>query len=80
MLLYLQMIEEPEDKHKFQQVHDRYLGLMLHAARRVLGNAQDAEDAVQEAFSAIAKNISKNTVHQIHLFSTLRINRTTKRM
>lgn len=58
MLIYLQMIEEPRDKRKFQRLHDRYLGLMLFVARRVLGNEQDAEDAVQEAFCAIAKNIS----------------------
>lgn len=59
MLVYLQMIEEPEGKNTFQQVHDRYLGLMLYAARRLLGNEQDAEDAVQQAFMSIAKNISK---------------------
>lgn len=59
MLVYTQMIEAPEDKGKFQRVYDRYLGLMLHTARRVLGDGRDAEDAVQEAFLAIAKNISK---------------------
>lgn len=59
MLVCLQEIEEPRDKRKFQRLHDRYLGLMLHVARRVLGNEQDAEDAVQEAFYVIAKNISK---------------------
>lgn len=59
MLVYLQVIEEPEGKNKFQRLHDLYLGLMLQVAKRVLGNEQDAEDAVQEAFYAIAKNISK---------------------
>lgn len=59
MLVYLQVVEEPEDRSKLQRVHDRYLGLMLYVARQVLGNEQDAEDAVQEAFYAIAKNISK---------------------
>ncbi len=59
ILVYTQMIEAPEDKGKFQQVYDRYLGLMLHTARRVLGDGRDAEDAVQEAFISIAKNISK---------------------
>lgn len=59
MLVYLQVIEEPEGKHTFQQVHDRYLGLMLYVARQVLGNEQDAGDAVQQTFMAIAKKISK---------------------
>lgn len=59
MLVYLQVIEEPEGKNKFQRLHDRYLGLMLHTARKILDSEQDAEDAVQEAFYAIAKNISK---------------------
>lgn len=59
MLVYLQVVEEPEDRSKLQRVHDRYLGLMLYVARQVLSNEQDAEEAVQEALMAIAKNISK---------------------
>ena len=61
MLVYLQMIEEPEGKNTFQQVHDRYLGLMLYAARRLLGNEQDAEDAVQQAFMLSLIHISEPT-------------------
>lgn len=59
MLIYLQTIEAPRDKSKFEQVYHHWRGLMYHVAFRVLNNEQDAEDAVQQAFEAIAKNISK---------------------
>lgn len=59
MLIYLQMIEGPEDRLKFEQVYLTYRGLMFHIAEQVLGNEQDAEDAVHDAFVSIAKNISK---------------------
>lgn len=59
MLIYLQSIEDPDCRSVFEQVYTEYRGLMFHAARRILGSDQDAEDAVHEAFLKISKNISK---------------------
>ena len=59
MLIYLQMIETPEDRSKFEQIYDKYLGLMYHVAHRILGNREDTEDAVHQAFVSIAENIKK---------------------
>lgn len=59
MLLYLEMIERPEDIVKFEEVFFKYKGLMYYVANRLLWNEHDAEDAVQQAFIAIAKNIDK---------------------
>lgn len=59
MLIYLQMIEDPKDKIKFEQIYLKYRGYMLQIANRYLNNIQDAEDAVHDAFLSIAKNISK---------------------
>lgn len=57
MLIYIQMIETPEDKSKFERIYDRYFGLMYHVANKILHNRQDAEDAVHQAFVSIAENI-----------------------
>ena len=59
MLIYLQMIPDDAGKKTFQQVYKQYRGLMYHVAYQMLNNTQDAEDAVHEAFAAIAKQIEK---------------------
>ena len=59
MLIYLMMIESPEDQSKFEKVYLTYKGLMYHVAYKILNNEQDAEDAVHSAFVKIAENIGK---------------------
>lgn len=59
MLIYLQVIDAPEDRAKFEVLYDYYKGLLFYTANQILNNDQDAEDAVQDAFFAIAKNIEK---------------------
>lgn len=59
MLIYLSLLDTEEEKLQFRDLHDRYARLLFAAARRILGNEQDAEDAVQEAFLATAKHFSK---------------------
>ena len=59
MLIYLQMLETPEEKSLFEQIYLEYCGLMFHVAYEILHNEQDAEDAVHQAFVKIAENIKK---------------------
>lgn len=59
MLIYLSMIESQDDRHKFERIYARYRNLMYHVAYRILGNPQDAEDAVHQAFVSIIQNIHK---------------------
>lgn len=59
MIVYLSMIETPEEKSKFEQLYLEYKGLMFHVAYEILHNEQDAEDAVHQAFIKIAENIKK---------------------
>ena len=59
MLIYLQMLETPEEKSLFEQIYLEYCGLMIHVAYEILHNEQDAEDAVHQAFVKIAENIKK---------------------
>ena len=59
MLIYLMMIDSPEDQSKFEKVYLTYRGLMYHTAYKVLNNEEDSEDAVHNAFVKIAENITK---------------------
>ena len=59
LAVYMTMIDSEEDKATFKMLYEQYLNLMLHTAYQILGNQEDAEDAVSEAFIRIAKNFSK---------------------
>lgn len=59
MLIYLQMIDEPADRSKFEQLYIDYRQLMFRVANKILRNEHDAEDAVHQAFISVAKNIHK---------------------
>ena len=59
MLIYLQMIETPEDRSKFETMYLEYRDYMYRVAFSILNNPQDAEDAVHYAFVKIAENIKK---------------------
>ena len=77
MLIYLQMLETPEEKSLFEQIYLEYRGLMYHVAYEILHNEQDAEDAVHQAFVKIAENIKKiddPVCPQTHNYSLQRYN------
>ena len=59
MVIYLQMIDDPRDRWKFEQLYTRYKDLMHYTAYKILRNDRDAEDAVHDAFLAIVRNIEK---------------------
>ena len=57
MLIYLQVIETPEDESKFVSIYKEYKGLMYYVAYKRLQQQQDAEDVVHHIFMKIAENI-----------------------
>ena len=59
LICYLQMLDTPEEKIRFEQIYLKYRGLMYHVADSVLHNRQDAEDAVHNAFLRIVKQFSR---------------------
>lgn len=59
MLVFLNLIDTEEEKDKFQKVYEKYGRLMHYVAASMLSEQVLAEDAVQEAFLRIAKNIHK---------------------
>lgn len=59
MMLYLQMLETPEEKIRFEEIYRNYRDMMFRVAEGVLHNDQDAEDAVHNAFLRIIKKFSR---------------------
>ncbi len=59
MLAYTMLMDAPARRTEFEQIYHRYRNLMYHIAYKILGNAEDAEDAVHEAFVYLAENFSK---------------------
>lgn len=59
VIIYLQMMDTPEERSKFEQIYLEYRGLMFHVANKILQNEQDAEDAVHQAFLNVAEHIQK---------------------
>ena len=59
MTKYLKEIEERSEQEKFRRIYEQYYRLMYQIARQILENHEDTEEALQEAFIRIARNISK---------------------
>lgn len=68
MLIYLSMIEAPDDQYKFQKIYEQYRKLMYNVAFKILKNHYDAEDAVHQAFVAVIRNL--NTIDTIDCSQT----------
>ena len=59
LIYYLQMLDTPEEKIRFEKIYLKYRSLMYHVADSILHNRQDAEDAVHNAFLRIIKHFKK---------------------
>lgn len=59
MIIYLQTIEDPGDRAKFEELYERYRAFMLAIANKILENEFDAEDAVHNAFVSISEHMDK---------------------
>ncbi len=57
LAFYLNLIDDDVDKSKFHMIYKLYFNSMLYTAYDILQDRYLAEDAVQEAFMQIAKNI-----------------------
>lgn len=59
LLIYLSMIENSEDKSKFEQIYMNYRQTMFYVANSILKDEHLAEDAVHQAFLRIIENLDK---------------------
>lgn len=57
--LFILMIQDAEDRELLIEYYTQYRYTMLHVAQSILHDPGLAEDAVQEAFFRLAKNIKK---------------------
>ena len=55
LLFYLSLIDEQEDKEKFEKLYYKYRILMFATAKNIFSDNRLAEEAVQESFIKIAK-------------------------
>ncbi len=53
------LVHKPSDKQKFLQIYHYYRNIMYAKAMSILHNPALAEEAVQESFFSISRNISK---------------------
>jgi RNA polymerase sigma-70 factor (ECF subfamily) len=53
------MIENPDDVSKFDEIYRKYRGTVYSVAYSILHDNHHAEDAAQEVFFKVARNISK---------------------
>ena len=59
MIIYLQMIDTPEGRSKFEQIYLEYRDFMFHVENKILHHTQDSDDTVHQAFLKVAENIEK---------------------
>lgn len=59
LAMYISMMDSAEDRVTFEQIYMTYRNLMFDTAMKILGNIQDAEDAVQQAFLSIMNHLGK---------------------
>ena len=59
MLFLMMLIDSDEDRSKFELIYETYHRLMFFLAKQILPDDRDAEDAVQEAFIRIIKNLDR---------------------
>ena len=58
LMMYLSIVETPEERSLFEQIYYTYCKQMFFVANGILDNEILAEDALQEAFLGIAKQIT----------------------
>ena len=59
MLIFLDMLDTPEEKNCFQIIYETYSHFLWYLADQILHDAHLAEDAVQETFLALANHIDQ---------------------
>lgn len=67
LLLYMSLIDDPEEQRKFEELYNSYKQMMYYSAYRVLNNVDDAEDAVHQAFLRVINHmddIDENDKHR----------------
>lgn len=68
MLAIIMAIEDEKDRYKAERLYLTYRNIMFYAAKRILKDDARSEDALQNAFEGIIKNL--NTIHEVDSIRT----------
>lgn len=64
MLLFLALLDSPEEQEKFKEIYEQYRHFMWYIAHQKLQDEHLSEDAVQEAFFALTRHLDK--IEDVH--------------
>ena len=59
LALYLSLLNSEEEKKTFQEIYYSYRSLLYQVANQILKDTWLSEDAVQNTFLALVKNMEK---------------------
>jgi len=68
MLAIIMAIEDEKDRYKAERLYLAYRNIMFYAAKRILKDDARSEDALQNAFEGIIKNL--NAIHEVDSIRT----------
>ena len=57
LTIYLSMLDDPDDRRKFEELYKKYRQMMYYVAYRILKSVDDAEDAVHMAFMRVINHL-----------------------
>ena len=77
LILYTALIDDESDKLRFEEIYYSYHKRMYVIAKKILGNSEDAEDAVQISLLNLARQMDRvptenDQVLKAYIFTTVR--------
>ena len=77
LILYTALIDDESDKLRFEEIYYSYHKRMYIVAKKILGNNEDAEDAVQVSLLNLARHMDRvpaanEQVLNAYIFTTVR--------
>lgn len=74
LILFLDLIDSPDDKDRFTYIYNKYNSYLYHYILMIVRDSHIAEDALQDVFFRVAKNIHKiNFSDEIRLKKYLKV-------
>ena len=56
-IIYVNIIDDPKQIPRFEEIYETYYKKMFYTANKILKDDYEAEDALQDAFIGIARNM-----------------------
>lgn len=77
LILYTSLIDDESEKLRFEEIYYSYHKRMYLVAKKILGNNEDAEDAVQVSLLNLARHMDRvptgnEQVLNAYIFTTVR--------